>query len=180
VVALLKQLPETKVTPLVGADELREIVEVMKGVPRLSFPINSAGELMAAIGDHQVRVVGMDVDPFRMVKYMPAYYFPIASMENFLEKLAELVRANRKVSDVPAELTGLKKQLPPLRYPIANADDLLKAVAPRTSIRFQGVTVQPASMRRYLVPELFPIQNEADFDRKVGHLITSRPLITRE
>lgn len=180
--ALLKQLPPVRHTPLVDVADLREVVKVFAVLPPLEYPIGSASELIEKLGgpDKTFDIVGVSVDPLRMIKYMPAYYFPIISVENFIEKMAELVRNNRKLPDVPKELANLKQQLPSLHFPIASADELLKMVGPKKAYRFQGIDVLPEQMVHYIPSHFFPIHSEEDFDRKVAQLILTRPLIVKD
>jgi hypothetical protein len=179
---LLKSLPAVEHIPVVGAADLREIVKVFAGIPELKYPVNSAGELIAQLDQHGrgIEIVGMGVDPLRMIKYMPAYYFPIASVENFIEKMAELVRANRKVTDVPTELARLTRQLPQLNFPINDADHLLKSVGRDRTYVFQGLPIKPDEMVKRIPREYFPITSQEDFENKVSQLMQTRDLIVKE
>lgn len=180
--ALLKKLPPLQYTPLVEVPDLHEVVKVFAVLPALEYPIGSAGELIEKLGgpDKTFEVVGVTVDPLRMIKYMPAHYFPIASVENFIEKMAELVRNNRKQTDVPTELESLKKQLPKLSYPISDAKALLKMVGPKKAYKFQGIAILPEQMVHYIPSHFFPIRSEEDFDKKVAQLMLTRPLIVED
>src|SRR2546423_15635054 len=111
--ALLGQIPSLKHRPLVGIHTLTDVVKVIKALPKLEFPINSAGELIEKLGGSgtKISVLGIAVDPLRMIKYMPAYYFPIPDMDNFVEKMAELIRDNRQDVNVPREIESLRKQI---------------------------------------------------------------------
>src|SRR5690349_1667239 len=106
------RIREVKLRPLVGPSDLKEIAVITDVLPQLTFPINSAGELLDQIGqDKTLPVLGIDVDPVRMIKYMPAYYFPIASYENFVEKLSELITANRRQVDAPKYVSMIKEKM---------------------------------------------------------------------
>jgi len=183
---LLQRIPGLKYAPLVGAADLEEILKVHPALPDLQFPIESAGELIDKLGgsDKTFEIVGVDVDPLRMIKYMPAYYFPIVSMENFIEKMAELVRQNRKQVDVPKELASIKEQireqLPNFSFPIPNAEALLKVMTRRQNFTFQGGKVDPRQAVQRIPAHYFPIESEEDFDRKIGQLMITRPLIEKD
>lgn len=179
---LVKRLPAMKHTPLVGAADLREVMKVFEQLPPLEYPIGSAAELIEKLGGpgRPVEIVGMRVDPLRMIKYMPAYYFPIHSQENFIEKMAELIRENRPSVDIPQELTSIKRQLPTLKYPIASPDEFLKMIGTQQRYRFQGQEVDTEEMVKRIPDDYFPIQSEDDFDLKVARLMLSRPLIVRD
>jgi hypothetical protein len=168
--------------PLVGVSDLREVKQVLAVLPDLEFPVNSAGELIEKLGgsDQNLRLVGITVEPLRMIKYMPSYYFPIASMENFIEKMAELIRGNRKQVNVPEELARIKEQLPTLRFPIDSPEDLLRITGAKRVIRFQGGPVDPQQIMRRLPQDFFPINSEEEFDSKVAQLMMTRPLIVGE
>lgn len=180
---LLAKLPKSRYVPLVGSADLREVAKVLPAIAGLDFPINSAGELIEKLGgaDKQFAIEGTPVDPLRMIKYMPAYYFPIASMENLVEKLAELVRANRKKVDVQAELASLRRQLPNLKFPIGNAKELVKAVSAHgRHVTFQGGVVDVEKIMERVPSNIFPITSQNDFEGKVGALMASRPLIEKD
>lgn len=179
---LLKNLPQGRYQPLVGAADLREVAKVFKALPELSFPINCAGELIDKLGggEKTLSIAEVDVDPVRMIKYMPAYYFPIVSIENFVEKMAELVRSNRKQTDVPKTLAAVKKQLPKLKYPISNADELHQALRSTKSIKFNRKAFSTKEMVDKVQPGFFPLNSQEDFDRKVRQLIATRELIVKD
>jgi hypothetical protein len=179
---LLEKLPRVQHAPLVGASDLREIVKVFSALPKLEFPIDSAGALVEKLGrsGQMLNIVGVEVDPVRMIKYMPAYYFPIVSVENFIEKMAELIRANRKKTDVHKALADVKGQLPTLRFPISNRDELLKAFDSKKSLKFLGQSIDPKEMIARVHSSFFPLNSQEDFDKKVAQLIASRELIAKD
>jgi hypothetical protein len=178
---LLKRLPPCKYKPLVGPADLREIEKIFGGLPNLRFPINSAGELIEKLGSGKsLEIVGMTVNPLRMIKYMPFYYFPIASLENFIEKLAQLIRENRKQSDIPRELVRIKRQLGKLRFPISNSEQLLRSVKDRKQVMFQGRPIRLEDLIDRIPSGFFPIRSSEEFDSKVGRAIATRPLIVKE
>lgn len=178
---LLGKLPSVRFKPVVGAAELEEIVKVFDALPEIEFPVTSAGELIDKLGGSgkMLDIVRVSVDPMRMIKYMPAYYFPIASMENFIEKMAELVRQNRKEVDIPRDLAGIKQQLPSLRYPINSQDDLQRMVGIR-GYKFRGREVTAEQIMHRLPADFFPVRSEEDFDAKVSRLMATRPLIEKD
>jgi hypothetical protein len=180
---LLRKLPEMRYAPMAGATDLREIVRVFEGLPDLEYPIESAGELVEKLGggEKALRMAGMEVDVLLILKRMPAYYFPIASVENFVEKMAELLRANRKTTDVPAELGLLKRQLPKLRFPIENEQQLIKSLEGTKSVVFRGRVIEARdALGRVHGRGLFPIRSEEDFDRKVAVLMGTRELVVKD
>jgi hypothetical protein len=180
---LRQRLPPMRYEPMAGATDLREIVRVFEGLPQLEYPIESAGELIEKLGsgDRPLPIAGVDVDLLLIIKRMPAYYFPIASVENFVEKMAELLRSNRKVTDVPSELALLKRQLPKLRFPIKDEDELVRGLGETQTLVFRGRPIRTRdALRRAHGGGLFPIRSQEDFDRKVGALMSARELVVKD
>jgi hypothetical protein len=180
---LLQKLPPLQYTPLIGAPDLQEVAKVFEGLPELQYPINSASELIEKLGgaDRKLNIVEMEVDPVRMIKYMPAYYFPIVSPENFIEKMGELIRVNRKQVDVNEELAHVKRQLSGLKFPIDDPAHLLRQVMSHGKrFTFQGGRVDPRQIMDRIPPYVFPIQSQEDFDNKISALMLNRPLLVKE
>ena len=179
---ILERLPKMKYEPLVGSFFLQEIAKVFRALPSLEFPINSAGELIHKLGGEEkmLQMENTEVNPLRMITYMPAYYFPIASMENLVEKMAELIRANKKKVDIPSVLENVRKQLPRMQYPIRNAAEFLKILGERKQYNFGRSTVYPAEMLKRVPEGLFPITSQEDFEKKVLILLHTRPLIASD
>jgi hypothetical protein len=178
--ALLRGMPAMASAPMVQAVELAEVRKVVDALPRLEFPINSAGALADQIDRHDqpIMVSGIRVDVARMLKYMPAYYFPIASYDNFVEKMADLIRQNRPQIDIPAEAKKLREQLPAFTFPIQSKADFARAIATGRTYRFQGGPVDVTWALGQVPEQLFPIRSEADLHSKLMRLIARRPLIT--
>jgi hypothetical protein len=182
----LKHLPETRYRPLVNGVELREIIIVFKGLPELEYPIESGGELIEKLGGPKavLDMEGMKIGPWRMIKYLPAYYFPIVSIENFIEKMSELIKENRKQVNVPEEIERIRKQLPDLEYPIKTREMLVKVFGKSFSaenrFQFQGGPVTIKEVTREIPDDYFPIDSEDDFIAKATRLMVSRPLLVKE
>lgn len=178
---ILKRIPNLGHRPLANSIDLIEIEKVMKVLPEFKYPIASAGELIEKLGGHnkQFDIEGMKIVPLRMVKYMPAYYFPIFSKENFIEKMAELLRANRKPVDVPEVMTNLKQKLPKIDYPISSAEDLAEKLGPKTVYKFEGKPVTPERMVKYIPSDYFPINSEDEFHKKIIRWMITRPLLIK-
>jgi hypothetical protein len=168
--------------PLIGVSDLDDLRPLVKAFPGLEFPINSAGELLDQFGGASgtLEVVGMEMEVERKLKFMPAYYFPIASMENLLEKMAELVRQNRKKPDVQKEVANIRRQVPKLAFPIESADALVDQVGADREYEFQGAKVTAADIRHRLPDHVFPIESERDFERKIGALMVTRPIVVAD
>lgn len=179
---ILKQLPGLRHQPFVGAADLEEIEKVFRALPPLDFPINSIGEFIDKLGgpDQMLRMADTEVNPLRMIKYMPAYYFPIASMENLIEKMAEMIRQNRKQVDIPRALEDLRRQLVGINYPIGDAATLIKLVGGRGHYRFMGADINPEELLKRVPSGFFPVQSQDDLERKVIWLLRKRPLIVKD
>jgi hypothetical protein len=183
---LRKKIRGLKGAPLVHAADLEEIVKVTDVLPELRFPIDSAADLFDQLGggEKEYDIVGVRVDPARMIKYMPAFYFPISSMNNFVEKMAELIRQNRPKVDVPTALKSIKTEIrrvaPKFSYPIASRDGLVKMLGPTARIDFLGTPIDPGQIVSRIPKDYFPIESEKDFDRKMGQLMVTRPLIVND
>ena len=166
--------------PLVHEMDLLEVEKVFKDIPALEFPINSGAELIEKLGVGKLhKIAEVTVDPVRMIKYMPAYYFPIASIENFIEKLAELIRKNRKQVNIPAEMEAIKKQIPHLKFPIKTAEDLHKQLGEK-KYKFQGRDVSAKEMIPRIPKHFFPFKSEQDFNTKIKFTMIYRPLIVKD
>lgn len=178
---VLKQLPSMQYKPLVGVHTLREVSKVLQALPELEFPVNSAGELISKLGGSGAtfEIVQIEVDPVRMIKYMPAHYFPVANVENLIEKMGELIEQNRRHIDVPAELKNIKRQLDSvLEYPIESKNAFLKMVSgANRNFNFQGRQVVPEKMMDRVPEDIFPIRSEEEFFSKIKTLMVSRELV---
>jgi hypothetical protein len=177
--ALLRSLPGLKHPPFAHAADLRETALVLKALPELAFPINSAGELIQKIeaSGKPVEIVGITVDPAVLVQHMPPHYFPIASLENFAEKIADLIRKSRIQVDVTKEFKNLKAQIPALKYPISDAQNLVAQLGADKPYKYQGGAIKPRDIAHRIPTDIFPITSEKDFEVKMSYLMVNRPLI---
>jgi hypothetical protein len=114
-----------------------------------------------------------------MVKYMPSYYFPIANMENFVEKMAELIQENMRQVDLPSEMAQIRSQLiGVLSYPVKDQKNLSKMLKQgHRQYRFGGRVVNPEEMVKRIPENNFPIRSEEDLMAKIQALIVNRELI---
>ncbi len=176
-VALRKIIDGLPNRPLVNDFDADELGAVFDALPQLDFPVTSAGHLLDQLAGHRMSVHGIEIDPARMVKFVPAYYFPLWTADNLIEKMAELVRANRPTVDIESEVKALRRQIPALHYPVRSATDLLKALGSTRTYRFQGGTVEVKRAVSQIPDNLFPIESDSDLDRKLAFLVNRRPLI---
>lgn len=163
------------------AVDLAEADKVMRVLTKVRYPINSGSELLDQLG-RSIELEGVKVSPHRMLRYVPAHYFPIVSAENFREKIASLVNQNRDPVNILEETESIKKQLPELKYPIANEEALLRALKQK-KFRFMNRELTADAAAKRLPPETFPIRSQQDFHDKIPWLIytmATRPLIVAD
>jgi len=178
--ALFRKLPESRYRPLVKRPDLDEVVRVYDVLPPdLDYPINSAGELIEKLGGpgKTFRLDHVELDPLYLVKLMPAYYFPIADAANFTEKMAELIRENRKISP-PGEADEIVGKLD-LRFPISDRAALLGALTGQ-SVSWRGETLEPNEWIERVPEQAFPITSYDDFRSLTATLLLSRPIVVGE
>ena len=173
---LRREVPQIKHAPLIDRGLMGDIAYIMQSMPALEYPINSAGELISkyVAPGQKLRIAGMNFDPVTALQQMPAYYFPMASAENFAEKLAEMIRMKRRTVVVPAEMVSIRKQLASLRFPIRSASHLLRMREAGKKYYFRGREVDPEAMVRRIPPSLFPMTSRNDFERKIASLLAQR------
>jgi len=176
---LLKPFSGATHAPFVQEADLREARLVTDALPQLDFPINSKGELIDKLekSGKKIEIEGITIDPASMVHRVPSSYFPLVSMENFLEKIAELIRNNRTKVDPVTELPKIKRQLPEMRYPITSVDELVQQLGPERPYKYGRATILPRQIARRISVDIFPIESQEDFDRKIAHLIVNKPLV---
>lgn len=181
VLEFVSELP-VKTRPLVGVSDLDDLKRVIQALPHLEFPINSAGDLLDKLGGVSAKLDAAGV-PLRvelLLKRMPAYYFPISTMENFLEKVAELIRQNRYRYDVKNELQRIHRAIGKLEFPIASPQVLLQRVKTKDKVKIEGRELEPSAAVQLIPEQFFPITSRQDFDDKVTIIIRSRPIIGQD
>jgi hypothetical protein len=177
---LFARLPESRHRPLLRRPDLDEIVRVFDVIPGpLEYPINSAGELIEKLGGPGTtfRLDDVEMDPLYLVKAMPAYYFPIADAANFAEKMAELIRLNRKAS-TPEEADEIVGRLD-LGFPIADRDGLASALDGQRVV-WRGEELDPKEWIDRVPDSAFPIESHDDLRAKTMMLLTTRPIVVGE
>jgi hypothetical protein len=98
-------------------------------------------------------------------------------MENLIEKMAELIRVNKPSVDFPAELKKLREQLPTLDYPVRDRGALMEQLGQDARYEVMGRDHHVSEAVEAITDAMFPIESEQDLDRKLVHLMASRPLI---
>lgn len=175
---LMKQIPQVKHPPLVDVARLREIAYLLRNLPKMEYPINSAGEMLAkyAAGAKHVRIAGQSFDPAYALRQMPAYYFPIASAENLVEKIGALLKQKRGAGRSPrvAEMASIRKQLPTGGYPIRSRKQLMGLAKPGQKYFYHGKQVELETMAERIPGAFFPIRSKQDFERKLARLLALR------
>ena len=178
---LLKKLPTMSFRPLIGIYDLEEVVKIFNNLPEIKFPINSAGELIDKLqkSERSIEYENIIVDPLRMIKYMPAYYFPISDICNFIEKIAELIKNNRNISDVPKELENIRREIYGiLQFPIKSPSALSTQLkASKNKFTYRGKNLDIDQIIERVPKELYPFESEQDFFIKIRNLLLNKPLI---
>ena len=182
--SMLKQIP-AKRYGLIRSKELADIVEIFKGLPELQYPINSAGDLIEKLGgpDVHIDIFGVPAKASQLGKAMPSGYFPIASLENLVEKMAKLLRRNKRRVNLSKELGRIRPHLPKFRFPLQNVDELLQAfksveslpaISPRLPAHHMQ-TVDGAKIREWITRNMqasvFPIQTEEELYSKAMRVL---------
>jgi len=176
----LEDLPSIRYRPLIHPIDFMQVTKIIIQLPRLEYPISSAGELIEKFGgpNKEIEIEGVRVDLLEVIRHIPVYYFPISSLENFIEKMGDLIKTNRKqVKDVTKEIKSIKRQLPKLRFPIANIDEFVKLLGPNTKYKFNKKTVYPREFIDKVPDFYFPITSEDEFYKKIALMMTSRPVV---
>jgi hypothetical protein len=182
--SMLKQIP-AKRYGLISSKELADVVQIFEALPELQYPINSAGELVEKLGgpETHVDVFGLPVGVANLGRAIPAGYFPIASLENFVEKIAKLLRSNRRHVNLSKDLGTLRPHLPKFQFPIQNQEQLLEAFSsvkslPAISDRLPAEhrhTVDAPLIKEWITrnmkPALFPIVSEAELYSKAMRIL---------
>jgi hypothetical protein len=75
--------------------------------------------------------------------------------------------------DIPTEITSLRSQLPQLRFPVANAKELLAQLT-KPNYTVLGKAVTPAVGVSHVPATLFPIQSQADLEDKYSATVAKR------
>jgi len=109
---------------------------------------------------------------------MPAYYFPIFSKENLIEKMAEIIRINQKYIDIPKEIENLKKQLPKLKYPISSGEELVEILGEKVAYKFEKKSFNLERVVEQIPSDYFPIKSENEFYEKTARLMAIWPFVS--
>lgn len=79
-----------------------------------------------------------------------------------------------KEINVPQAVASIKAQLPALKYPIANATDLLKQISGRTVTGpLKGKSIRVEDGIKHFASKHFPVASDADFTAKISSLLQS-------
>jgi hypothetical protein len=173
------RIRNVKLRPLVGPRDLDEVAAITDVLPDLTFPINSAGELLDQL-DETLPIMGMSVDPVRMIMYMPAHYFPVVSYENFVEKVAELIRANRRQVDTPKTVRKIKEKMRGVKFPIETPEELQRALGDTPHFNVGRRKMDTRRTVGEVPPDFFPIHDQKDLEVKAIRYLRSRPLIEKD
>jgi hypothetical protein len=117
------------------------LLEIHKWAKKLNYPVNSFSDLARQVQKNPITIDDKEVDFANIKAVMPAYYFPIASFENLIEKAHEIIKLRQQQ---PALMT---------RPPIPGVGPEFMPVQPSPpSPEFMPVQPSPPS------PEFMPVQ----------------------
>jgi len=153
-------------------------VFLLRSLKPLHYPISSGTELTEQLQGSRIRFMGLTIETKRATDRIPAHYFPIASGENFVEKIADLLKGSRLPRSVRSDLKTLARQLPSFQYPISDSAELMRQLSPVREVQFRGRRIDPRNSINSIPRQVFPIQSKNDFAFKVAALVGARALRT--
>jgi hypothetical protein len=162
--------------------DTEEAGKIMPFLNRVKYPVRSRSELVSYLGGPEARVTieGVVVSPSRMTYFLKDELFPIKHEADFRAKIEQTLNANRDKVNVAVEAGNIRRSLPPLQYPIENAEELVNRLGDK-QFRFQNRVVLPRMAMVHLPSSAFPIASQDDFFAKIERLISAmanRPLIS--
>lgn len=101
---------------------------------QLKYPINSFSDLVKQLGSEKVVKFGGDEIKVKDLRSrIPAYYIPITSPEDFMDKSAELIKQHRWSVRITPETPGIGEgRSMPLNQAPALPEEILRLKAPST------------------------------------------------
>jgi hypothetical protein len=72
------------------------LLEIQQWAKKLNYPINSFSDLARQAQKNPITIEDKEADFANIKGVMPAYYFPIASFENLMEKAYEIIKLGQK------------------------------------------------------------------------------------
>jgi hypothetical protein len=120
--------------------------------------------------------MGVTINIERGIERIPANYFPIVSLEDFVEKVSDLLKGSRLPRLMRSKLKKFARQMPKFDYPIADSVALERHLSAAPAIRLRGKHVEPHKTVSSLPKRFFPITSKKDFAFKVAALAGARAL----
>jgi hypothetical protein len=145
-------------------DDLSEILNLFANLARLRFPIESPHAISAQLprGRISLRIGASRVDLRAIIEDIPAYYFPITSIENFAVKAQQFFDENEHRIGVPVDIAPLVQRVgASLRYPVNGIEPIREAARSNgiSSITYAGRTYSVDHVLAQFRRELFPIRD---------------------
>ena len=151
-------------------DDIQDVLIALGSLSRLKFPIESAHSLKALLpaGAVRARLDSSRIDLKAVIDAVPAYYFPITSLENLAAKAQTFFRDHEHRIGIPALVAPTVKRVAgALRYPVKNVEQI------RDATRSLGIASVPYRGGRYTIDQilaqfpqrLFPIHNATELYR---------------
>lgn len=127
---------------------MSELMDIQEISNRVKYPINTFRQLQEQLGGSKEMAVGGNSIPLAEMKSrIPAYYFPITCEEDFMDKAAELMKANQPTAEAerPMECCGEE-------ISVENAPQIPKGLR---EFRFKG-NIPECGFMGYKLAEILP------------------------
>ena len=92
------------------------LLGIQKWAKKLNYPINSFSDLARQVKKNSITIDDTEADFANIKGVMPAYYFPIASFENLMEKAYEIIKLGQQqpALKIPQSLPGVGPEFMPV------------------------------------------------------------------
>lgn len=92
------------------------LLGIQKWAKKLNYPINSFSDLARQAQKNPITIEDKEADFANIKGVMPAYYFPIASFENLMEKTYEIIKLGQQQSTLMTRpsLPGVRPEFMPV------------------------------------------------------------------
>lgn len=170
-------------SPHVTPSDTKWMHTMLELVLDVSYPVRSAGDLVEHFGgkDSMLTIGSRRIWPAKLLATFPPYYFPISSVEDFIDKTAYIRklrsalprRAVRlKQPLLYSQIEKLRAQLPPILFPIRTSKELLRSFEQDRPYDIDGRTITAQQIADHVPSEIFPIESVNALLRIVSSLLS--------
>lgn len=163
------KLPNIAYSPLISRAEGELLKSVLEALPRITFPINCAAEFHRALRSNGpvLAIGGREVYLSKALGQLPAYYYPIVSLENLAEKIIELVRSRQsgaapKAKSLKSAVEELRSQLPAIKFPIKTKAQLFQSLDAGKPYYLNGKNIDLRRFENLVDDSLMPIETASE------------------